>query len=135
MISLAETENKENVKRLSDLVFGILDCTVALLLFLPLFGQQEDGVIGTVSLIALTEDPAYIRIQYIVLVSLNVVFGIAILAFQSFHNSIWGESRLLVSLMLSILGVLIFIISDQPYAAVFVFCLLIIKGVLLIKQR
>lgn len=135
LISLAETESKENAERLSDLVFGILDCTVALLLFLPLFGQQGDGMIYMVSLIALTDVPAYIRIPYIVLVPLTVVFGIAILAFQSSHNIIWKNSKLRVSLMLSILNVLVFIISGQPYVTVFVFCLLIIKGVLLMKQR
>ncbi|MEA4816381.1 MAG: helix-turn-helix transcriptional regulator [Lachnospiraceae bacterium] len=135
LISLAETESKEKAKSFSDMVFGILDCTMALLFFLPFFGQQGDGMIYTVSLIALTDAPAYVRIPYIVLVSLTVVFGIAILAFQSFHNRIWVKSKLLVSLMLSILNVLTFILTGQPYATVFVFCLLIIKGVLLIKQR
>ncbi|WP_411676918.1 helix-turn-helix domain-containing protein [Caproicibacter sp.] len=135
LISLAETESKENAKSFSDMIFGIFDCTMALLLFLPFFGQQGDGMIYTVSLIALTDEPNYILVPYFVLVSLTVVFGIAILAFQSFPNRIWAKSKLPVSLMLSILSVLIFISTRQPYASVFVFCLLIIKGVLLVKQR
>jgi len=135
LISIAEMENKEKAKSFSDMVFGILDCTMAMLFFLPLFGQQGDDMIYMVPLIALTDVPTYIRIPYLVLVSLTVVFGIAILAFQSFQNRLWMKSKLLISLMLSILNVLIFISGGQPYVSVFVFCLLIIKGVLLIKQR
>lgn len=135
LISLAETESKEKAENFSDMVFGILDCTMVLLFFLPFFGQKGDSMIYTVPLIALTDTPAYIQIPYIVLVSLTVVFGIAILAFQNFHNRIWVKNKLLVSLILSILSVLIFIITGQPYVAVFVFCLLIIKDVLLMKQR
>ncbi|NLJ20294.1 MAG: helix-turn-helix transcriptional regulator [Bacteroidales bacterium] len=135
LISIAEMENKEKAKSFSDMVFGILDCTMAMLFFLPLFGQQGDDMIYMVPLIALTDVPAYIRIPYLVLVSLTVVFGITILAFQNFQNRLWMKSKLLISLMLSILNVLIFISGGQPYVSVFVFCLLIIKGVLLIKQR
>jgi transcriptional regulator with XRE-family HTH domain len=135
LISLAETESKEKVKNFSDMIFGILDCTMALLFFLPFFAQHRDGMIYEVSLIALKDFPAYIHIPYILLVSVAIVFGIAILAFQSFYNRIWMKSKLMISLILSILSVLIFILSSQPYATVFVFCLLIIKSVLLIKQR
>lgn len=135
LISIAEMENKEKAKSFSDMVFGILDCTMAMLFFLPLFGQQGDDMIYMVPLIALTDVPTYIRIPYLVLVSLTVVFGITILAFQNFQNRLWMKSKLLISLMLSILNVLIFISGGQPYVSVFVFCLLIIKGVLLIKQR
>lgn len=135
LMCLVETDSKEKAKSFSDMVFGILDCTMALLFFLPLLGQPGDGMIYTVSLIAFTKAPDYIRIPYLVIVSLNVVFGIAILAFQNFHHRVWTKYKLPVSLSFSILGVLMFIASGQPYAAVFVFCLLIIKGVILIKQR
>lgn len=134
LVSLVETESKEKTRRFSDMVFGILDCTIALLLFLPFFGQRGDSMIYTVSLIALTNVPAYIRIPYIVIVSSTVVFGIAILAFQGIHNYVWIKIRLQVSLMLSIMSVFIFMLTGQPYADVFAFCLLIIKAVLLIKH-
>lgn len=135
LIFLAETENREKTKNLSDVVFGILDCAAALLFFFPFFGQQGDEGIHMVSLAALNDTPDYIRIPYIALVSLTVVFGIAILAFQSLHSRIWVKSKLLISITLGVLAVLVFIISGQPYAAVFIFFMLIIKGVLILKQR
>ncbi len=135
LICLAETDSKEKANSFSDLVFGILDCTMALLFFLPFFAQRGEDMIYTVSLMSLTEAPDYIRIPYIVMVAATFVFGIAILALQNFHNRQWVKNKLLISLILSIICVLFFIMSGQPYVAVFVFCLLIIKGVLLIKQR
>jgi len=135
LISLAETENKKNTRNLSDVVFGTLDCAVAMLFFMPFFGQNGADMIYAVSLTALANVPVYIRVPYFVFVALTSVFGIITLAFQNFSNRIWQKGKLLISLVLSVLCVLLFILSGQPYAAVFVFCLLMIKGVLLIKQR
>jgi transcriptional regulator with XRE-family HTH domain len=135
LISLAETESKEKVQNLSDVIFGTLDCAMAMLFFLPFFAQQGDSMIYMVSLPALKDLPAYIYLPYILLVSLTILFGIAILALQNLQARVWMKSKLLLSLVLSIVGVLIFISTSQPYAAVFVFCLLIIKGISFIKQR
>lgn len=135
LMQIAETENKEKIKSLFDVVFGILDCAVVLLFFLPFLGQQGEKMIDSVSLITLTKTPVYIFIPYIILVSLTFVSGIAILALQNFNNHIWMRYKLSISFVLSVLSVLLFIMSGQPYAAVFIFCLLVIKGTLLIKQR
>ncbi|SBW08504.1 putative Xre family DNA-binding protein [uncultured Eubacteriales bacterium] len=135
LISLAEAENEEKTRTLHYLVFGILDCMMAILFFFPLFGQQGDGMIYNVSLLVLTGVPAYIRVPYILIVIVTVIFGVAMLALQNLRHRIWLKINLATSLSLSILGVLIFIISGQPYVAVFVFCMLIFKGVLLIKQQ
>lgn len=135
LIVLAETDSREKTRTICDLVFGILDCTMALMFFLPFFGQRGEDMVYMVSLLNLSDAKAYIRIPYMVLISLTVVFGVAIITFQSFQNRLWIKSKLVVSLVLSALGVTFFVMSMQPYAAVFVFGMLIVKGVLFIKQR
>ncbi len=135
LISLAESERKEKAQNLSDVVFGTLDCAAALLFFLPFFGQQGETRIEAVALTAITDIPVYIRIPYFVLVALTAVFGIAMLAMQSCRSLIWTKRKHRISVILSVLCVLIFILSGQPYAAVFMFSLLLIKGVLLMKLR
>lgn len=135
LISLAEAENEEKTRTLHYLVFGILDCMMAILFFFPLFGQQGEGMIYNVSLLVLTGVPAYVRVPYILIVIITVIFGVAMLALQNLRHQIWLKINLATSISLSILGVLIFIISGQPYVAVFVFCMLIFKGILLIKQQ
>lgn len=117
-----------------DLLFGVFDCILALLFFLPFFAQQESDMIRAVALLSLDAE-AYIRIPFITFVALTTVFGIAELALQNFHSRMWLRSKTKVSLFLSAFGTMIFIVSPQPYAASFLLCLLVIKGILLIKQR
>lgn len=47
-----------------DLVLGLLDCAVGMLLFIPLFGQREGDVIRQVSLLSLTEGQLLIKVAY-----------------------------------------------------------------------
>ena len=55
LLNIAEEDTKLKERALRDLIFGLLDCSMALLLFLPLFGQKADGVFRAVSLLALSD--------------------------------------------------------------------------------
>ncbi len=135
LISLAEAESKEKTRGLRDLVFGALDCMTALLFFLPLFGQKSGDVILSVSLFTLTDLMIYMRVAYILILSLTAVWGIVQLALQNVHHRLWQQNKLYVSLFLSAFGTLVFIASREPYAATFIFFMLLIKGILLVKQQ
>jgi transcriptional regulator with XRE-family HTH domain len=134
LITIAEADNKEKVRSIRDLVFGVCDCMLALLLFLPFLGQPEGEAVLHVSLLSL-ETVYYIRVPFIVFTALTTLFGIAELALQNSHNRIWLKIRITISLLLSVFGVILFTASLQPYAAIFVFCLLALKGFLLIKKQ
>lgn len=135
LIIIAENENREKTRNIKTVVFGVLDFMVMLLLFLPIFGQKGEHMIASVSLLSLTIVPAYIKITYLLLVILTTLWGVITLTLQSFQNSRWVKSNVIISLFLSITGTLFFIASMQPYAAVFIFFLLLSKGVLLIKRQ
>jgi hypothetical protein len=109
----------------------------ALLLFLPFFAQREQGMVRHVSLLSLDGAPAYIRIPFLVFTGLFTLFGIAELALQNWQRRIWLKSKTTVSLILGICAVMLFISSplSYAYAAVFMFCLLVLKGILLIKRH
>lgn len=135
LISLAETETAEKTRNLHGLMFGILDCMMALLFFLPFFALRENGVISDVSLLGIAGLPAYLAVPYDIIVIMTALFGIVLLALQNLRYRIWLGCNLKISLILNMIGVLLFIASGQPYVAVYVFCMLIVKGVLLLKQR
>jgi len=135
LLTIAEKDHKEKERIIRDLVFGLLDCGMALLLFLPLFGQEADGVIREVPLLALSAIQPYLKTTYIVFVGIMIVLGIITLALQNFRQRLWRQSKSILSLVLSAVGVCIFIASQQPYAAVFVFAFLIIKALMLIKRQ
>ena len=135
ILAIAENDHKQKERTLQDLIFGLLDCGMALLLFLPFFGQKADGVIREVSLLSLSGVQQYLQAAYIAFVSIMVVLGIMTLALQNCRQRLWTQSKSVLSLALSAAGVCLFIISQQPYAAVFVFVFLIIKALMLIKRQ
>ena len=135
ILAIAENDNKQKERTLRDLIFGLLDCGIALLLFLPFFGQEADGVIREVSLLALSAIQPYLKAAYIAFVGIMIVLGIMTLALQNCRQKLWTQSKSILSLALSAVGVCLFIISQQPYAAVFVFAFLVIKALMLIKRQ
>ena len=135
ILAIAENDNKQKERTLRDLIFGLLDCGMALLLFLPFFGQKADGVIIEVSLLALYDIQLYLKTVYIAFVGIMIVLGVMTLALQNCRQRLWIQSKSVLSLSLSAGGVCLFIISQQPYAAVFVFAFLIIKALMLLKRQ
>ena len=135
ILAIAEKDHKEKERKVRDLLFGLLDLGMALLLFLPFFGQKADGVIRAVSLLNLREIQPYLKITYIAFVGIMAVLGIMTLALQNCDQRLWTRRKSVLSLIFSAAGVCLFIVSQQPYAAVFVFVFLIIKAFVLLKGR
>ena len=133
ILTIAEEENKQKELHSRNLVFGLLDCSVALFLFLPFFGQKVDGVIQGVSLLSLTGIEPYVKIPYLIVVFAMMIWGILILALQNSKSTLWVHCKDKVSLGLSTVGTILFVISLEPYAAMFTFVFLLIKALMLIK--
>lgn len=134
LLSVAEEETKRKTAHLRDLVFGLLDMSTALFFFLPLFGQTYGATLQEVSLLSLTAVAPYVRVAYLSVVALLIVLGILTLALQNANVPLWLKLKAPVSLLFGGVGVLVFILGSQPYAAVYLFVLLIIKVLLLLKK-
>jgi len=135
LLTIAEKDTEQKENHIRDLVFGLLDISVAVFFFLPLFGQKVNGIIQEVSLLSLTEIAPYLRIAYFDVVIGIAVFGILTLALQKCQQLFWVRNKNRISLILNAVGVTLFIISTQPYAAILMFVFLVIKGLMLIKSR
>ena len=134
ILTVAQEDNKRKVQHFKDLIFGLLDCSMAMFLFLPFFGQKiEGGFIKKVSLLSLTELAPYVKIPYLIIVFGIIICGILILALQSCMVPLWIKNKEKLSLGLSAIGSLFFMMSLQPYAAMFTFLFLVIKALMLIK--
>lgn len=134
LLTIAEQDTKKKQLYLRDLVFGLLDLSVAMLCFLPFFAEKTGGTISEVSLLSLTDISLWLRIAFYVVVVGNSLWGILILALQNIQQSFWMNYKSKISLIFGIVGTILFIISQQPYAAIFMFIFLIIKVLMLIKQ-
>lgn len=134
LICVAEKDSHKKTQHMCDLVFGLIDCSVGMLFFIPLFGQQEGDIIRQVSLLSLQEPSLFIKPIYLAIILLTVACGIATLALQNCSYFIWIKAKTALSMVLTTVSVVIFIASLEPYVAFFTFILLIIKGVLLLKR-
>ena len=135
LLTIAEEDTKQKERTIRDLVFGLLDCGIALLLFLPFFGQKADDVIQEVSLLVLNSIQSYLKIAYFVFIGTMILMGIALLVLQNYRQRLWTRYKSILSLALSAVGVCLFIVSQQPYPAIFVFAFLLIKALMLIKRQ
>ena len=135
VLTIVEEDNKRKEKHFCDLMFGLFDLCISMLLFLPFFAENADGAIRSVSLIALGGVQPYLKIAYLAAVISMTVMGILTLALQNCQAMAWVKSKTTISLTLGALLVLLFMISSHPYAAVFAFVLLAIKSLMLIKRQ
>ena len=135
LLTIAEEDNKQKEKHFRDLVFGLLDSCIAMFFFLPFFGQKSDGILQEVSLLSLTEIAPYLRMAYFVVTTGIITLGILTLALQNCQQAFWVRNKSNLSLIFNTVGTLLFIISSQPYAAIFLFIFLVLKVLMLIKQQ
>ncbi len=135
LLNIAEQDNKQRENHIRDLIFGLLDISALSLLFLPFFAQKTDDIIKAVSLLSLTSISPYLKVIYFCVVGFLVLYGILTLALQTNEHTFWVLNKSKISLILNLVLILLFIISLQPYAAIFLFIFLIIKIFLLLKNR
>lgn len=135
IFDIAQRDQKQKETLLRDMIFGLLDCATVLLLFFPFFGLPLDNYVKTVSLLNLSGAQTYVTASYFAYISVSALFGVITLALQNCQINAWVKTKTAVSLIISTLGVCMFILSKQPYPSVFVFLFLIIKAILLIKRR
>lgn len=135
VLNIAQEDQKQKESQLRDLVFGLLDLSVATVFFLPFFGQKAGGDVQAVSLMQLTGIAPYLKAAYVASMICMIVSGVATLALQNYQRPLWQRNKGVISLALNAVGAFLFIISSQPYAAAFLFIFLAVKVVMLIKKQ
>jgi transcriptional regulator with XRE-family HTH domain len=135
IIQAAEEEKKENAVSSRTILYGLFDVMNLVFFFVPLFGKRNGEFIESVSLFSMRSLGSYLFIPYVVIIGMTIAFGIVEFTLQNYQNYFWKKNNAYLSMALTIVATLIFLISQQPYIAFFQFWLLIIKGVLYIKQQ
>ena len=134
IISIAEKENKSNIQRICDLLFGIVDVFSFMLIILPLYSNPINGYIYSVNLFSYTETSAFNLFVYWIMFTALIISGaIKVILTQTRVDK--GQKLLtVISMGLSILTVLFLAMTRDAYAITVTFLLLIIKGILLLKH-
>ena len=135
LLSLAEEDRKRNENQVRDLFFGLLDISNLVLLFLPLFAQRGNELVSSVALFSLSLISPWLKFAFCDFVISTGVFGILTLALQNCEGMFWVKYKHRISIILSAASVLLFVISLQPYPAIFIFLLLVVKMFVLLKRN
>ena len=133
LLSIAERENKINLRNMCDLLFGLLDIFAFVLIVLPLYPNVVDGFVYSVNLFAYTQTTSLIRSLYWIMFVFLVVVGIIELILTKLGMQRYNKITTRVSMVISTLSVLLLAITRESYAVTVVFLLLVMKGILLFK--
>ena len=134
IIAVAEKEKKVFISRYLSVICSALDILMAVLLFIPAFGNGTDSTV-TVPLSAVTGISPWIKIVFMIIIGVMVLNGICGMILSRFDKPLWNRHRLVTGMVLSIIGVVIFVVTRQPYAGIICFALLAIKGGLLLLVK
>ena len=133
LISIAEKENKSNIRNMCDLLFGIVDLFSFILVALPLYPNTIDGFVYSVNLLNYTQISSInLNFYWFMFVSLFVVGVIKIILTKTKVEK--GNKILMVlSIAVNIFIVVVLALTREVYAVVIAFLLLLVKGGTLLK--
>ena len=134
LLSIAEKENKSNIRNICDLLFGIVDLFSFILVVLPLYPNTIDGFVYSVNLLNYTQISSInLNFYWFMFVSLFVVGVIKIILTKTKAEK--GNKILMtLSIALNIFIVIFLALTREVYAVVVAFLLLIVKGTILLKR-
>ena len=133
LLSIAEKENKSNIRNICDLLFGVVDICFFLLIVLPLYPNTEEGYIYSVNLFVYTETTSLNSMIHWILFSLLIIFGIIKIILTKYKMEKRHKIIMDISMGVNILMVLFLAMTREAYAIIVTFLLLVIKGILYLK--
>ena len=135
IIHIAERENKANIHNICDLLFGITDLLNSLLVILPLYPRTTGDYVYSVSLFSQNDLTSVNRTVYWIMFVLLILIGTVKVIFNQAETEKARSILTNISVAVNIAAVLVLALTRQAYAIVISFVLLIIKSILVIKNK
>lgn len=132
IVVIAESENKENIKRFATYIDGIINLAALLSLLLPLYKAEENGFFYSVPLYQLG---GWQGIVFWIAPVIMAICGIVQMLLAGREKEKLNTTIGVVGTAVHICAILLLIISGHPYPAVLFFFLFAVKGILLLKKR
>ena len=134
LILLAEKENKENISKLCDFMLGIVDLFSFVLIVLPLYPNEIQGFVYSVSLLDYTQISSINLKAYWVLYIALFVSGVIKLLSTRAKAENFKKSITVTSVILNLFMVIFLALTREAYAVVVVFLLLVAKVGIIYKS-
>ena len=133
LLSIAEKENKSNIRKIYDKLFCFSDVCFLALIFLPLYPNSVDGFVYSVNLFNYTQMAALNKTVFLISFLSLIFLGILGLLVSKIMSEKSEEFLMNLSLVINIISVISLGVTREAYAIVIAFLLLIIKTVFFIK--
>lgn len=128
LVSIAEKENRSNIQRICDVLFGTVDLIGILLALLPLYSRQMDNSVIAVNLWNFKPENNWISIICWVLIVAFVLLGIVKIVLNYMRIDKGKDIITISSVLISMTAVLYFSMIRETYCVVIAFLQLMIKG-------
>ena len=135
IIHIAESENKSNIQNICDLLFGITDLLSIMLIILPLYPKTIDNYVYSVNLF-LNSDLSFVsRLIYLCMFVILIISGVIKVIFNQMKIKKGRNFLINTSVVINIIVVVILSLARYAYAIVTSFLLLVIKSILIFKNK
>ena len=135
ILTLAEKENKSNIRGICDLLIGIVDIFSFILIFLPLYPNRVNEYIYSVNLFSYTDAAPWVRAVCWVIFLLMITVGIIKIILTKTKSEKSNKIITFISMLLSCTAVLFLALTREAYAVTLVFMMLLVKGLLLFRYN
>ena len=135
ILSLAEKENKSNIRNICDLLFGVTDLFSFILIVLPLYPNTVNGHIYSVNLSSYTETSSINLFFYWTVFIMLILLGFCKLILTKMKNERLNKVLTVASLSINISAVLLLAVTREVYALIVVFLMFTAKTILILKYR
>lgn len=134
LITLAETERLSNVKRIYNIISGIIDVSAVALIVLPIYGEPRGNYIYHVNLLSNTHLPNIdLGIHWAIFLFI-IGLGIARIAFIFFEKELFYNITSKVSIATGAVAICLYAAAREPYATILLFLFFVVKVFLLLQQ-
>ena len=134
ILSIAETENKSNIREMCNLLIGMIDVCVLLLVILPLYPMKIGAYVYSVNLFEYTKGDSWIYLLYWGMFLVLILCGVVNILFTQFKIEKGQRVIRVSSFVWNIIAVMVLAMTREAYAITILFLFFLLKGFILFKE-
>ena len=135
MVSIAEKENRDNIRYICDMLLGIVDLMAVIMIVLPIYPNMIDGAYYAVSLPYYVQVGSLMRILYWTVFVLMMIIGTVKILMTRLRNEKGRRIVTVISVIVGISAVLLLAMGREAYGVSILFLMIVAKGILIFQMR
>ena len=135
MVSIAEKENRDNIRYICDMLLGIIDVLAMIMIILPIYPNRIDGVYYAVSLPDYVQAGSLKCTLYWAVFILLVIIGAVKILLTRLRQEKGSRIVTAISVIVGIAAVLLLAMGREAYGVSILFLMIVAKGIVIYKMR